>query len=36
MDENQKDSTKKFIRLFIFFMIGCGLIFLILSLFFKK
>jgi hypothetical protein len=35
MDENQKDSTKKFIRLFVFFMLGCGLVFIVLSFFVK-
>ena len=31
-NENQQNSTMKFIRLFALFMLGCGLIFGVLSL----
>ena len=32
LTENPKGSAKKFVRMFIAFMIGCGLIFAVLSL----
>lgn len=32
LTENPKDSAKKFIRMFVAFMIGCGFIFALLSL----
>lgn len=32
LTENPKDSAKKFIRMFVAFMVGCGLIFALLSL----
>lgn len=32
MNEDQKNSAKRFLKLFVSFMLGCGLVFGILSL----